>query len=95
MTKTANTVVDLLRGGASSDNRGSRQLLRDGSWTGHPYAALWERSGRVAAALRRRGFGSGSPLAAVVDDPGGFLVLLWACLRAGVPIAPMPALQGT
>ena len=95
MTETANTVVDLLRDGASSDNRGSRQLLRDGSWTGHPYAVLWERSGRVAAALRRRGFGNGSPLAAAVDDPGGFLVLLWACLRAGVPIAPMPALQGT
>lgn len=71
MTETANTVVDLLRDGASSDNRGSRQLLRDGSWTGHPYATLWERSGRVATALRRRGFGNGSPLAAVFDDPGG------------------------
>ena len=76
MTETANTVVDLLRDGASSDNRGSRQLLRDGSWTGHPYAALWERSGCIATVLRRRGFRDGSPLVAVVDDPGGFLVPL-------------------
>lgn len=95
MPKAARTVVDLLRTAALGDKRGSRQLRRDGSWTSHPYAALWERSGRVAAALRRRRLGNGSPLAAVVDDPGGFLVLLWACLRAGIPIAPMPALQGS
>lgn len=54
------------------------------------YSELWRRSTHAAAGLLARGVGRGRRVVLTVDDADLFLIALWACLRIGVVVAPMP-----
>lgn len=56
------------------------------------YAELWQKSTYVAADLFSRGLKRGQYAVLTVDDGETFLTALWACLRLGVAVAPMPGL---
>ncbi len=63
--------------------------IGDHSVRGESYAALWSRSGRIAAALTALGLPPGSPIALLTDDGLDFIPAFWACLRAGHTAVPL------
>jgi long-chain acyl-CoA synthetase len=53
------------------------------------YGALQQLTGRVAAALQRRGLGPGDVLAVCAEGSLAYVVLFIGALRAGVAVAPL------
>ncbi len=95
------TLVDVLaRAAEKAGERGVVAFVDRARRKGAPldaktltYAELWRRSTHVAAGLLARGIGKGQRALLTVDDADLFLVALWACLRIGAVVAPMPSLR--
>ncbi len=66
-----------------------RMALETGDATALTYAALFERSGRMANALRRLGVEPGDRVAAQVDKSTDVVALALACFRAGAALLPL------
>lgn len=76
----------------TSNQRDRADLNSDDSYRLLTYAELWQKSTCVAAELFNRGLRRGHYAVLTVDDGETFLTALWACLRLGVAVAPMPGL---
>ena len=69
--------------------RPDRLFLRTADGRDTSYAALCERSGRIAAALMQRGVRSGDRVAVQVDKSAEAVFLYVACLRLGAVFVPI------
>jgi malonyl-CoA/methylmalonyl-CoA synthetase len=66
-----------------------RVFLRTPEGRNFSYGALYEQSGRIAAALQRRGVCSGDRVAVQVDKSANAVFLYIACLRMGAVFVPI------
>jgi malonyl-CoA/methylmalonyl-CoA synthetase len=70
-------------------HRSDRVFLRTPEGRDFSYAALCERSGRIASALMQRGVQSGDRVAVQVDKSAEAVFLYVACLRMGAVFVPI------
>lgn len=65
------------------------RVKRDGVWRETTYRDLWERSGRIAAALLARGLRPGDRVGIFAGNSPEWTLVDVACLRAGVVSVPL------
>jgi malonyl-CoA/methylmalonyl-CoA synthetase len=74
---------------AQAARRSGRAFLHTPEGGSFSYAALYEQSGRIAAALTQRGVQSGDRVAVQVDKSAEAVFLYVACLRLGAVFVPI------
>jgi malonyl-CoA/methylmalonyl-CoA synthetase len=84
--KSARDPIDWIEATARSPDRPFLRTLEGRNFS---YAALREQSGRIAAALMRRGVQSGDRVAVQVDKSAEAIFLYVACLRLGAVFVPI------